>query len=455
MRADHHAPPEPPRVRGSGTDRLARRLPLDGVSLLLRLPEPLRRPPPPAPEGDGTQRDRRESARGLAGRPAFLCIAGLAVALSAYAVVEASCIQVVRVRIVTDRLPASVPSLRIAQITDLHLGLIHRTGKAREVAAIVAREHPDIFVSTGDLVDGQWTGSRGWPGSCGNPGAARKIRDPREPRILRGDRPFDRLHPEVGIHAPSGRIRDDRRRGPTRGSRRSRRGAVRTNGRSLGSRPPRGSPGRLFKVLLKHRPQLDPASGGNSTCSFRDIPMTGKSFRSASSPGWSTPSSRETIPYPGRDPAREPRHGNGGPPMRFLAPPGDHGRGYRPVQDGESRMRPGRLAPSNRAAGVQLPIIPIVAGWIAETPGTIRWDRGWSTTGLRLRRSRRSPNSSRPSPTTSTSRTPDSPSFGARSRKASRRERDRGPLRAQDLRDGRSEPGVPQRGPRELRPGTR
>ncbi|HEY6097704.1 MAG TPA: metallophosphoesterase, partial [Candidatus Deferrimicrobium sp.] len=98
------------------------------------------------------------AAAGLTGRPAILCIAGLAAALSAYAAVEASRIQIVRVRIVTDRLPASVPSLRIAQITDLHLGLIHRSAKAREVAAIVAREHPDIFVSTGDLVDGQLDG---------------------------------------------------------------------------------------------------------------------------------------------------------------------------------------------------------------------------------------------------------------------------------------------------------
>ena len=39
-------------------------------------------------------------------------------------------------------------------------------------------------------------------------------------------------------------------------------------------------------------------------------------------------------------------------------------------------MRPGRFAPSNRAAGVQLPIIPIVAGWIAETPGTISLGQG-------------------------------------------------------------------------------
>lgn len=39
-------------------------------------------------------------------------------------------------------------------------------------------------------------------------------------------------------------------------------------------------------------------------------------------------------------------------------------------------MKPGPFVPSNRAAGVQLPIIPIVAGWIAETPGTISLGQG-------------------------------------------------------------------------------
>lgn len=39
-------------------------------------------------------------------------------------------------------------------------------------------------------------------------------------------------------------------------------------------------------------------------------------------------------------------------------------------------MTRGRFAPSDRAAGVQSPIIPIVAGWIAETPGTISLGQG-------------------------------------------------------------------------------
>ncbi|GAB4238047.1 MAG: pyridoxal phosphate-dependent aminotransferase [Deltaproteobacteria bacterium] len=39
-------------------------------------------------------------------------------------------------------------------------------------------------------------------------------------------------------------------------------------------------------------------------------------------------------------------------------------------------MKPGLLSPSNRAARVQPPIIPIAAGWIAQTPGTISLGQG-------------------------------------------------------------------------------
>ncbi|HEX2709929.1 MAG TPA: metallophosphoesterase, partial [Candidatus Deferrimicrobium sp.] len=200
---------------------------------------------------------------GLAGRPAFLCIAGLAAALSAYAIVEASRIEIVRVRIVTDRLPASVPSLRIAQITDLHLGLIHRIGKAREVAALVAREHPDLFVSTGDLVDGQLDGvselaeifrgipaPRGKFAALGNheyyAGIDRAIAFTRRSgfTLLRDESVTvdDAVH-IAGVDDPAG-------------ARFGRTGGI-SEAALLGNRPD-----ELFTVLLKHRPQLDPASGG-------------------------------------------------------------------------------------------------------------------------------------------------------------------------------------------------
>ena len=241
------------------------------------------------------------AAAGLAGRSAFLCIAGLAVALSVYAVVEASRIQVVRVRIVTDRLPASVPSLRIAQITDLHLGLIHRNGKAREVAAIVVREHPDIFVSTGDLVDGQLDGvaelaeilreipaPRGKFAVLGNheyyAGIDRAIAFTRGSgfTLLRDESvTIDDVVRIAGVDDPAGA-----RFGRTGGS---------SEAALLGK-----SPGRT----VHGSPQAPPSNwtrprGGNSTCSSRDIPTTGRSSRSAFSPGWSSPSSRETTPSRG------------------------------------------------------------------------------------------------------------------------------------------------------------
>ncbi len=90
----------------------------------------------------------------VAGRAPFLALAGLAAAFGAYAVLDAAHIRVERIRIVTDKLPAGAAPLRIAQISDVHLGLIVRDGRARTIAELVRRENPDVLVSTGDLLDG-------------------------------------------------------------------------------------------------------------------------------------------------------------------------------------------------------------------------------------------------------------------------------------------------------------
>ena len=91
----------------------------------------------------------------VAGRAPFLALAGLAAAFGAYALVEARHIRVERVRIASDKLPAAAASLRIAQISDVHLGLIVRHARARAIADAVRRENPDLLVSTGDFVDGE------------------------------------------------------------------------------------------------------------------------------------------------------------------------------------------------------------------------------------------------------------------------------------------------------------
>ena len=264
-----------------------------------------------------------DAAAVLAGRAAYLCIAGLAVVLSAYAIVEAARIEVVRVRIVTDRLPASVPSLRIAQITDLHLGLVHRNGKAREVAAIVAREHPDIFVSTGDLVDGQLDGVtelaeilRGIPAPRGKfavlgnheyyAGIDRAIAFTRKSgfTLLRDESVMiDDAVRIAGVDDPAGA-----RFGRTGGTEES---------ALLGNRPD----GR-FTVLLKHRPQLDPATGGKFDLQLSGHTHDGQIFPFRLLTRLVFPLLAGDHPVPGGGILHVSRGtGTWGPPMRFLASP--------------------------------------------------------------------------------------------------------------------------------------
>ncbi len=91
----------------------------------------------------------------VAGRAPFLALAGLAAAFGAYAISEAATIGVARIRIASDKLPVAAAPVKIAQISDVHLGLIVRGARARAIVAAVRRENPDILVSTGDLVDGE------------------------------------------------------------------------------------------------------------------------------------------------------------------------------------------------------------------------------------------------------------------------------------------------------------
>jgi predicted MPP superfamily phosphohydrolase len=264
-----------------------------------------------------------DAAAVLAGRTAYLCIALLSVALSSYAVVEASRIEVVRVRVVTDRLPASVPSLRIAQITDLHLGLVHRNGKAREVAAIVAREHPDIFVSTGDLVDGQLDGVaelaeilRGIPAPRGKfavlgnheyyAGIDRTIAFTRKSgfTLLRDESvTIDDAVRIAGVDDPAGA-----RFGRTGGT---------SEAALLGNRPD----GR-FTLLLKHRPQLDPDTGGKFDLQLSGHTHHGQIFPFRLLTRLVYPLLAGDHPVPGGGILHVSRGtGTWGPPMRFLAPP--------------------------------------------------------------------------------------------------------------------------------------
>ena len=85
------------------------------------------------------------------------CKAALLLALlgSGYALYEARSIRTEQVTVTTDKLPASVRSIRVVQISDVHVGLLFHESRLESVLRAVRAAQPDILVSTGDLVDGR------------------------------------------------------------------------------------------------------------------------------------------------------------------------------------------------------------------------------------------------------------------------------------------------------------
>jgi predicted MPP superfamily phosphohydrolase len=82
---------------------------------------------------------------------AVLC----AMSIACYGFFEAECIKTERIVIHTDKLPRGMNSLRIVQISDVHLGLIVREERLRKIIYEIKKAKPDMLVSTGDLFDGQ------------------------------------------------------------------------------------------------------------------------------------------------------------------------------------------------------------------------------------------------------------------------------------------------------------
>lgn len=78
----------------------------------------------------------------------------LALVTAGYGVLEARSLSLERVTLATAKLPAGQPRLVIAQVSDVHLGLIHGQNSLKLIIAMLQAEQPDLIVSTGDLVDG-------------------------------------------------------------------------------------------------------------------------------------------------------------------------------------------------------------------------------------------------------------------------------------------------------------
>jgi len=72
-----------------------------------------------------------------------------------YGYLEAFSVRTERVVIKSPKIPEQTQGITIAQISDLHLGLIVGHARLKRILSQVSRANPDILVSTGDLVDGQ------------------------------------------------------------------------------------------------------------------------------------------------------------------------------------------------------------------------------------------------------------------------------------------------------------
>ena len=94
-------------------------------------------------------------ALSLSTRAAFFVPLFLSVALAILGYFEALDIHPEKIVFQSPKIPREMGRLRIAQVSDVHLGMIVRETRLSRILRPVKEFEPDILVSTGDLVDGQ------------------------------------------------------------------------------------------------------------------------------------------------------------------------------------------------------------------------------------------------------------------------------------------------------------
>ncbi|NLW85594.1 MAG: hypothetical protein GXY38_01840 [Planctomycetes bacterium] len=87
------------------------------------------------------------------GRVLLLSAGAVVAIMTTWGIVEAQSIRANHVTIHVPHMPDGMNELRIAQITDLHLGPYTGSWRLGKVLDIVRSEGPDVIVTTGDLID--------------------------------------------------------------------------------------------------------------------------------------------------------------------------------------------------------------------------------------------------------------------------------------------------------------
>jgi predicted MPP superfamily phosphohydrolase len=97
---------------------------------------------------------RNASSMALSPLSTFLVPCFLSIAVNVYGYFEARNLRVERLTLKTSKLPAGIGRITVAQISDLHLGIILGEKALVRVIRAIEKVKPDVIVSTGDLVDG-------------------------------------------------------------------------------------------------------------------------------------------------------------------------------------------------------------------------------------------------------------------------------------------------------------
>ncbi len=253
-------------------------------------------------------------------RAAFYVPLVLSLAISVYGAFEAWDIRTEKITITTSKLPPEVSTLRVVQISDVHVGLIVRKKRLEKILDAIRALEPDMLVSTGDLVDGQINGL---------PGLAELLQEvtPRYGKFaITGNHEFYagldqalRFTENSGFkvlrgEAVSGVINiagvDDLR------GRDFKSGIYVSEGELLSNLPR-----EKFTLVLKHRPFVDRGARG-----LFDLQLSGHTHKGQIFPFYLL--SRLLYPASGRHDHEDGSvlyfsrgTGTWGPPVRFLAPP--------------------------------------------------------------------------------------------------------------------------------------
>ena len=81
-------------------------------------------------------------------------IGGILLFATVWSLFEAQWLRLHTIEVHTTRMAAGSKPLRVAMMSDVHLGLIEREGRVEAIARLMEKAKPDLIVSDGDLVDG-------------------------------------------------------------------------------------------------------------------------------------------------------------------------------------------------------------------------------------------------------------------------------------------------------------